>query len=262
MPIKDDERVSKPRVQSAARAIAILMAISRSSDGMKAKEISETMRLSRQTTYHLIHTLLGIGILRKNDQGRYVLGLGAGVIADGFARHLSPSEHLGPRVRAVVAATGETAYASGWIDGDIIALIAMRGEAAVSAGSVQTGLASHAHARASGKLLMAFAGRAEREHYLARHDLTMKTAKTIVSREALDRELAAIRKCGYAIDDEEFAEGLCCLAVPIEGVEGRFVLCVSAPKERFDVNRDKYLRILRERASLDEGSRLESSSAT
>ena len=253
MPADDEVQTSRPRVQSAARAVAILVEVARTSNGLKAKELSEAMNLSRQTTYHLIHTLVGIGILRKNSQGRYVLGLGAGVIADGFARHLSPSEHLGPRVRSVVSATGETAYASGWIDGDIIALIAVRGNAAVSAADVRTGLASHAHARASGKLLLAVADQDRRDHYLAHHMLTPRTAKTIVSREALDRELAIIRERGYAIDDEEFVEGVCCLAVPIEGAEARFALCISSPKERFDANRDRYLQILRDIARLDEG---------
>ena len=252
MPAEDEAQTSRPRVQSAARAVAILMEVARTSNGLKAKEISEAMNLSRQTAYHLIHTLVGIGILRKNSQGRYVLGLGAGVIADGFARHLSPSEHLGPRVRSVVAATGETAYASGWIDGDIIALIAARGNAAVSAADVRTGLASHAHARASGKLLLAVADPDRRESYLARHALTPRTAKTIVSRELLDREMATIRERGYAIDDEEFVEGVCCLAVPIEGAEARFALCISSPKERFDANRDRYLQILSEIAKLNE----------
>jgi DNA-binding IclR family transcriptional regulator len=220
--------------------------VARSPHGLKAREISDILNLPRQATYHLIHTLVSVQILRKNAKGAYVLGLEASAIADGFARHLNPAEYLEPRVRAVVAITGETAYVSGWIEGDIIALLAVRGGAMVSVSEVPTGLASHAHARASGKLLMAFADPLERENYLSRHKLSRRTDKTITTREALDKELAVIRTQGYAIDNEEFAEGLCCLAVPIQETIGRFALCVSAPKDRFWANHEKYLGILRD----------------
>jgi DNA-binding IclR family transcriptional regulator len=80
----------KPRVQSAVRTISILLAVANSSNGMKAKEIMQHAGLSRQVTYHLIHTMLGTGIIRKNDAKRYVLGLAAVSIADGFHRQLAP----------------------------------------------------------------------------------------------------------------------------------------------------------------------------
>ena len=247
---RENDAASKPRVRSVARAIYILMAVARSPQGLKAKDISVALKLPRQATYHLVHTLLSVQMLRKNAHGAYVLGLGASAIADGFARHLMPPEYLGPRVRMLVAATGETAYASGWIEGDVIALLAMRGSAAVSTAEVQTGLASQAHARASGKLLIALAEPSERDDYLQSHKLSKRTKKTITSHSALAAELAVIRKQGYAIDDEEFAEGVCCLAVPIEGAGGRFALCISVPKDRFEANRKNYLKILRDVANL------------
>src|SRR5215467_103897 len=116
--MQTQEPAPKLRVQSAARTLGILIAVSRSANVLKAKEISEKLEISRQVAYHLIHTLLSIGALRRNHQNRYALGLAAGATAEGFARQVVPSEHLGGRVRELAAVTGETAYASGWIDGD------------------------------------------------------------------------------------------------------------------------------------------------
>ena len=123
----------KPRVQSALRTISIVLAIADSSSGLKVKEILERLGLSRQVTYHLIHTLQSTGIIRKNENNRYVLGLAASTIAEGFRRQLAPPEHLAPRVRAIVAATGETAYAGGWVDGEIVALATAPGASPVGA---------------------------------------------------------------------------------------------------------------------------------
>jgi len=57
------------------RTISIFACGRRQSHGLKAKEIMEKLGLSRQVTYHLIHTMHGTGIIRKNDSNRYVLGL-------------------------------------------------------------------------------------------------------------------------------------------------------------------------------------------
>ena len=65
----------KPRIQSAERTVAVLLTIAISLDATKAKEISDALGLPRQVTYHLLHTLLGTAVLRKNMQNRYVLGL-------------------------------------------------------------------------------------------------------------------------------------------------------------------------------------------
>jgi DNA-binding IclR family transcriptional regulator len=234
----------KPRIQSAVRTISILLAVADSPNGLRAKEIMEKLGLSRQVTYHLIHTMHGTGIIRRDDRNRYVLGLAAVSIAEGFRRQFAPPEHLAHRVRAIVAATGETAYAGGWVDGEIVALATARGESPVGAAEVPQGYSGHAHARASGKLLLALVEPAVREAYLAKHALEARTSRTITDAEQLMKEFELIRARGYAIDNEEFHEGLQCLAVPVEGLGGRFALGISVPKGRFDKNFDRYLAAL------------------
>ena len=135
---------AKPRIQSAVRTISVLLAVADSPNGLKAKEIMEKLGLSRQVTYHLIHTMHGTGIIRKNDSNRYVLGLATVSIAEGFSRQLAPPEHLARRVRSIVAATGETAYAGGWVDGEIVALATARGESPVGAAQVPQGYSGYA----------------------------------------------------------------------------------------------------------------------
>jgi DNA-binding IclR family transcriptional regulator len=244
----EGESDAKPRVQSALRTVSILLAIAESNDGLKIKEIMDKVVLSRQVTYHLIHTLHATGIIRKSHSNRYVLGLAAGSIADGFHRQLAPPEHLAPRVRAIVVATRETAYAVGWVDGEIVVLATARGESPVGAAQVPQGYWGHAHARASGKLLLALADPATTEAYLAKHSLDARTSRTISDKEQLKREFERIRACGYAIDNEEFHEGLRCLAVPVEGLGGRFALGISVPSDRFQANFDKYLADLQNAA--------------
>jgi IclR family transcriptional regulator, acetate operon repressor len=243
----------KPRVQSALRTISIVLAIADSSNGLKVKEILERLGLSRQVTYHLIHTLQSTGIIRKNENNRYVLGLAAATIAEGFRRQLAPPEHLAPRVRAIVAATGETAYAGGWVDGEIVALATAPGASPVGAAQVPQGFSGYAHARASGKLLLAYAEPAVCKAYLEKHPLEARTANTITDSGVLMEEFERIRARGYSLDEEEFHEGLRCLAVPVAGLGGRFALGISVPRERFEANFERYLEALLSVARIDGG---------
>lgn len=250
LPAAEDSH-QKPRIQSAVRTVAILLAVADSPNGLRAKEIMDKLGLSRQVTYHLIHTMHGTGIIRKNDSNKYVLGLAAVSIAEGFHRQLVPPEHLARRVRSIVAATGETAYASGWVDGEIVALATARGESPVGAAQVPQGYSGYAHARAAGKLLLAMVDSGVRESYLATHPLEARTAKTITDPDDLMRELERIRSKGYALDNEEFYEGLQCLSVPVEGLGDRFVLGISVPKQRFKANFERYLTVLQNAARIN-----------
>ena len=63
-----DGQVAKPRIQSAVRTFSILLEIADSPNGLRAKEIMERLRLSRQVMYHLIHTMQGTGIIQKERQ--------------------------------------------------------------------------------------------------------------------------------------------------------------------------------------------------
>jgi IclR family transcriptional regulator, acetate operon repressor len=241
----------KPRIQSAVRTISLLLAVADSHNGLKAMEIMKRVGLSRQVTYHLIHTMLGTGIIRKSETNRYVLGLAAVSIVEGFHRQLAPPEQLAVKVRTIVAATGETAHAGGWVGGEIVALATAAGHAPVAAAKIPQGYSGYAHARATGKLLLAMVDPGLRRAYLAQHPLESRTSQTITDPVVLEKELEEIRMRGYAIDNEEFYEGLQCLAVPVKGLEGRFVLGISVPKERFEKKFDQYLAALFSAARID-----------
>src|SRR5262249_46699385 len=105
----------QPRVQSVDRAVRILLAVAHSAEGLKAVDIGKVTDRPKQATYHLVHTLVTTGMLRRTDRGNYALGLGVSTLVDAFSRQLDPPEYLGPLVRRIASETGETTYASGWL---------------------------------------------------------------------------------------------------------------------------------------------------
>jgi IclR family transcriptional regulator, acetate operon repressor len=188
-------------------------------------------------------------MVTRDDRNRYLLGLRVGTLAEGFARQLAPAERLAPIVRSLAQETGEMSYASGWWNGEIMTLSLARGTSPVQAAEVPQGHVGDAHARASGKLLLAMASDATRDAYLATHKLTRRSPNTITSRKALAQEFAEIREQGYAIDNEEYAPGLVCISVAFDEGYSPFVLTLAGPSERVLARRDEYLESLRRAAS-------------
>ena len=69
--------------------------------------------------------------------------------------------------------------------------------------------------------------------------LPRETPRTITDRGRLEDELNEIRSLGYAVDDEEHALGLRCVAAPLFDELGRAVaaVSVSGPSARIPVDR-------------------------
>jgi DNA-binding IclR family transcriptional regulator len=193
----------------------------------------------------LLHTLVTLGMLAKGADNRYLLGLRIGSLAEAFPRHLAPPERLSPYVRQVAHETGETSYAVGWREGEIVTLAVTRGRNAIQAAEVPHGNYGDAHSRASGKLLLAIADSQTRERYLDSHLFTRRTRYTIVEPQALRRELQKIASQGFATDVQEFAEGVSCLAVPLYEGAMPYAVGLSAPAERFVTEQRNYLDIIR-----------------
>jgi DNA-binding IclR family transcriptional regulator len=86
------------------------------------------------------------------------------------------------------------------------------------------------HCTALGKSFLAY------ENIEINYELTKYTDKTITIKKNLLIEISRIRSEGFARDDEEYAEGIRCVARPIFDKNSHIVAAVgiSAPSIRFE----------------------------
>ncbi|MFC4120319.1 IclR family transcriptional regulator [Nonomuraea zeae] len=82
------------------------------------------------------------------------------------------------------------------------------------------------HCTATGKTLLAFDPKL-RQELLARGGFERMTRRTITSLAALERELAQVRRHGVAYAQEEYTEGVACVAAPVFGPGGRVCMSVG-----------------------------------
>ncbi len=117
----------------------------------------------------------------------------------------------------------------------------------------QPGIRVPLHCSGVGKALLAALPEIEAGAVLEGGRAVGLTGKTITDRESLLRELAASRERGYAIDDEEHAVGLRCVAAAIHDEHGRplAALSISGPTARIPNERIPALGAMVARAAAD-----------
>jgi DNA-binding IclR family transcriptional regulator len=233
------------RIHSVSRASKILLAVAVSQNGLQAREVATRFDLALPTAYHLLATLTAEGLLHKDERRRYLLGPSAAVIAMAVGKDTSVPEYYLKPLRQLAAVTRETAYISAWRGGEIVVIATIEGAEAVRVAGLANGYGENIHARASGKLLLAFARDGVADEMLANMPLRKRTPNTITSRPELKRELRKIRQEGIAFDREEFLTGVKCVSAPIRQ-DGVVLACytVSAPAERFTIRRDRIVGAL------------------
>ncbi len=93
-----------------------------------------------------------------------------------------------------------------------------------------------AHATSTGKVLLAYRG--SNGHTPAR-PLPGFTPRTIVDPAALARELARVRRRGYAVSAEELEPGFVAVGAPVHGADGTVVAAISVggPRTRLTADR-------------------------
>lgn len=235
---------ARGQIQSVARAAQLLMLVAERRVDPTGKELAAAANLAVPTAHHLLATLVSQGLLVKDSYFRYVLGPRIAVLADAYQRDVSPPEYLLEPLRKLAMTTGEAGYLAVWRQSGIHVLAVVEGRLPVRV-SIPSGPYLDAHARATGKLMLALVRDDVRDAYLRTHPLRALTPRTITNMEQLQEDLEVTRQRGYGIDEEEFQLGVSCISAPIRD-SGVIVAtyALSIPTERFEKRRRELLDAL------------------
>jgi IclR family acetate operon transcriptional repressor len=221
-------------VQSVDRALDLLEALAAADGEVSITALSARTGLHVSTVHRLLSTLLRRGYVRQNaETSRYYAGAKLAMLAEGRSRFGEMRYRARPILRAITEVTRETAN-----------LVILDDAAAVYIETVPSpqvvrlftaiGNRVPLHATGAGKCLLAALPTAKRDLLLERLDLRTYTPHTIVDRAALRRALDEARERGFTIDDEEYDDGVRCIALPVGGMnEAIAAISVSAPASRF-----------------------------
>jgi IclR family transcriptional regulator, KDG regulon repressor len=230
-------------VQSLDRALSLLDLVSFSDHELSLGEIAARSGLAKSTAHRLLRTLELRGFVARNPtSGGYRPGLKN---FRGF--------HGGPLVHRALSdlagRSGETANL-GALVGFMVLYVDRADSPQALRWQLGVGERVPAHCSGLGKAILAHVS-ADAVERLLPPRLDALTSKTITDRRAFIENLAETRRRGYAVDDEEFMEGVRCVAMPIIGPGGEAVAAVSISGPAFRITENV---IRSETASLREAT--------
>src|SRR4051794_41825889 len=177
-----DSSPARP-VASVARALAMLDELGAAPDGLGVNELARRIGVNASTASRLLATLEAGGVVeRPAGGGPYRLGLRLVALADGVLSRLDVRDLARPRLRALVAATGETATLSVPGAGEAVTVDFVAAESSVMS-VARLGRPSVGHATAAGKIVLAFGDALAAA--VPSGPLAPLTDRTIVDRRAL-----------------------------------------------------------------------------
>ena len=214
------------RVQVLERALRILDALAAVGQ-LAPSELCARLALHKSTVHRLLAVLeQNQYVDRDQASGKYSLGLKLIELGTRASSRLDLCEIAGPMLDRLMEQTGETAHIGILYDGAVISVADSESYKTLRTPST-VGRRTPAHCSSQGKVLLAELGPVELRAFVHHSGLKPFTRHTVRNIRGLQRELALARKNGYAIDDQEFEEGLKCIGAPIRDHSGNVVAALS-----------------------------------
>lgn len=209
------------------RAVDILKLFTLAEPTLSLQVISDRLRLSPPTAHRVIQTLEEEGLLsRVTDTDLYRLGPLLPILATRAMAHYPIRRIATPYMRRLAYDYEHTMVLMRYEAGSVIYLDSVEGTRPLIL-MLRPGSRIPAHCVASGRASLAYLDAGEIENYVSR-DLEPCTSRSIVQPKALLRELAAIRKRGYAVDDGDWVEGMRACAAAILNPDGYPIGSITA----------------------------------
>jgi DNA-binding IclR family transcriptional regulator len=242
-PDLDPARGFRP-VKSAYRALDVLEAVA--AGPATLSELSRELEIPKSSLHGLVRTLVERGWVTPTDDGtRLRLGLKALRLGTRFVDEDDLVARAADMLDRLATVTGETVQQAR-LDGDQVVYVAKRDSQHPVRLISAVGGRLPAHATALGKALLA-ARDDDTVRALLTSPLRPLTRRTLVDLDALLADLDETRRRGYALDEEEAAEGLRCFAVVVPPTRRQRVspatdaVSVSVPTFRLDGDREEQL---------------------
>lgn len=222
-------------VQSVARALRVLEAVSRSESGVGVRELARSVGLKVPTAHGLIKTLAAEGYLcQEKDTGRYGLGLKCFGLAGVCRRSRSLPAVAVPHMEQLASDTGETVLLAMMQGRDIVWAAQAMGTRSLVA-NLEEYPPVAPYETVTGRTLLAYVSCDELAEFVRGHPMAESTGEHIRTQGDLDNELEAIRRRGYAMIRRRRADTLSAVAAPVRNHIGTAVAAVgvSLPSARF-----------------------------
>lgn len=206
-------------VKSVARAADILEALAAPAqgNGLSVTEVGQACSISKSAAFGMLQTLRAYGLVSDDGEGmnrRYRLGMSLARLGDRARSQVSLRGVAHPVLRELTRTTGMASRLAVPEDGHAVVVDQVELDQRVRL-DLRMGQRELPHCTGLGKALLSAVPQSEAAAVVERFGLPRRTSRTITDPATFLSHLRDIARVGYALDDEEDAEGIICIGAPV-----------------------------------------------
>jgi IclR family KDG regulon transcriptional repressor len=231
-----DMEAKSGMVNAAARTMSILEILSKA-EFLGVSEIARQSGIHKSTVFRFLNTLVSLGyVYHDSETDCYGLSLKMNTLSRILPGAQNILRYASGALEYLARETQETIHLAAPENGALVYLRKIESPRSLRVVSMASSVGDSApmYCTGLGKAILAWSSPGEQKKYISRRVFTRFTDTTITSGEALLRELARIRKRGYAVDRQEHEVGVVCVAVPVfsAGRKPAAAISVAGPSVR------------------------------
>jgi DNA-binding IclR family transcriptional regulator len=216
----------KAVVPSVLKAARLLDVVAASRDALSLAELAAQLELPKSSTLGLCTSLTVAGLLKRFEDGSYHLGTHLVDLAHAYLARTDLTKEFEQTLDALKVFDEEGVVLAVRDGADVVYIACRNGSMPVGI-TYRIGMRLPVSCTASGKALISMLGDQEVKQLFRGKPLPRLTKKSHRGVTALLDDLHTARERGYAMDDEEVRDGMCCIGVPIGDPDGPALASVA-----------------------------------
>lgn len=218
------------------RTLSILESIAHSSNGMTNSDINRRLKIPKSSASYILRVLENRGyLIREKESGKYRLGLKLMSLTRDMLTHIDVRDIARPVMESFVKKVKLSMHLAVLDNGRAVYVEKVEAESFVKM-DIWIGHRLPIHTTAIGKVLVSQLLETEIVSILDLRGMERKTTKSITTQKKYLAELNKVREYGFAIDNEENALGVRCVAAPVFDAGGKIIAALGTSSTTMQID--------------------------
>ena len=232
------------KLASLDKSLQVLEQLNRNPRGLSLSELAQILGYPTSTIHHILSTFAPHDYVTQDPETKkYRLGFKFLTFSKNILDNIDIRSIAHKHLRRLNQSCNQAIHLYILRNGYLVCLDKIEDTAGGLSLATYIGFRTDPHAAASGKVLLSELPRKTIEQIYKDRPLKVYGKNTITSLSQLFEELENVRKQGYAIDNEEYYEGVRCIAAPVRA-GGQIHAAISITGSIFTMSMDRINREL------------------
>lgn len=226
------------------RTLSILESVAHSSNGMTNSDINRRLKIPKSSASYILRVLENRGyLIREKESGKYRLGLKLMSLTRDMLTHIDVRDVARPVMESFVKKVKLSMHLAVLDNGRAVYIEKVEAESFVKM-DIWVGHRLPIHTTAIGKVLVSQFPENEITAILDVRGMERKTPKSITNQKKYLAELNKVREYGFAVDNEENAVGVRCVAAPVFDANGKIIAALGTSSTIMQIDEVQLPKVL------------------